>query len=135
MPLHPPLALADADTGVAAGGCEGGNCCQCPGNHACTALAHLRPPTIADRTAAAPLPQVLKTEGLPALSESDSRIALRLLARAYRRAAAAAPTRPHAWLLDTATGSNGSSVAGTPTAGRAGCLLLLVQLAGPSRDL
>lgn len=75
---------------------------------------------LADRTAVAPLSQVLATEVLPALSESDSRTALRSLARAYRRAAAAAPTRPHAWLLDTATGSDGSSVAGTPTAGRAG---------------
>jgi hypothetical protein len=59
----------------------------------------------------------LKTEVLPALSESDSRTALRSLARAYRRAAAAAPTRPHAWLLDTATGSDGGSVSGTPAAG------------------
>lgn len=63
--------------------------------------------------------KVLKTEVLPALSESDSRTALRSLARAYRRAAAAAPTRPHAWLLDTATGSDGGSVLGTPAAGRA----------------
>jgi hypothetical protein len=59
------------------------------------------------------LPQVLKTEVLPALSDSDSRLALQSLAGAYRRAAAAAPTRPHAWLLYTDTGN------GTSTGGRA----------------
>lgn len=57
----------------------------------------------------APWPQVLRTEILPALSESDSKVALRSLAGAYRRAAAAAPTRPHAWLLNTDTGSDSST--------------------------
>lgn len=65
--------------------------------------------------------QVLSTEILPALSQSDSKVSLRSLAGSYRRAAASAPTRPHAWLLstDTGNGSRGWVSAAVGAAGRA----------------
>lgn len=40
---------------------------------------------------------------LPALQKGNSRVTLRHLARNYRRAAAAAPSRPHTWLISKVT--------------------------------
>lgn len=67
----------------------------------------------------AALLQLLETEILPALSESDSKSALRSLAGSYRRAAATAPTRPHSWLLNTDAGSVGGGIGGDQS-GRSG---------------
>jgi hypothetical protein len=52
--------------------------------------------------------QELQSELLPAVAEQEAGHSQRVLAAAYRSAAASAPTRPHRWLL--------SSGGGTPAA-------------------
>lgn len=64
-------------------------------------------------------PQVLETEVLQALAQSDSKHALRSLASSFRRAAASAPTRPHTWLLSGAQDTV-AAAGGVSSGGRAG---------------